>query len=64
LIGKYVTLSSPPIGKKEDEKVGKRKGRKGRREGGREMRRKEIERKERKSGWGEGAGYTELIGPS
>jgi len=55
-------LSSPPIGKRKTKKWGSEKeGREGR-----EMGRKEIERKERKSGWGagKGAGYTELIGPS
>jgi hypothetical protein len=60
LIGKYVTLSSPPIAKRKTKKwASEKEGREGRERG-----RKEIERNERKSGWGEGAGYTELIGPS
>jgi hypothetical protein len=52
-------LSSPLIGKRKTKKwVSEKEGRKEGRGG------KGEERNERKSGWGEGAGYTELIGPS
>jgi hypothetical protein len=50
LIGKYVTLSSPPIGRRKTEKwASEKEGREGRERG-----RKEIERNERKSRWGRG----------